>query len=161
MKDNSTFAKTYFCLKVSEPWNLCLQIGIGHYRVPFTREMPTVSWIWIRIDGREVRSHYMNRSSVLCNAVHFIHEFQSGSYMFDYMLRINNFKMVCRQIPGHIIQVQNLIYFRILKNINTSWIFNFLEAQPISRIFLFICDYKFNSILQKMKFSQQLFSFLD
>ena len=40
-------------------------------------------------------------------------------------------------------------------------IFNFLEAQPISRIFLFICDYKFNSILQKMKFSQQLFSFLD
>ena len=40
-------------------------------------------------------------------------------------------------------------------------IFNFLEVQPISRIFLSIYGYKFNSILQKMKFSQQLFSFLD
>ena len=54
-----------------------------------------------------------------CDALH-IHEFRNRGYIFDDMKRINSFKMVRSKIPYRFILVQNLIYSRILKNINTS-----------------------------------------
>ena len=95
-----------------------------------------------------------------CDALH-IHEFRNRRYIFDDMKRINSFKMVRRKIPGQHYSGPESDLFPNTEKYQYLMIFNFLEAQPISRIFLSIYGYKFNSILQKMKFSQQLFSFLD